>query len=153
VPSPRSTRFGSPLVLSRVHWVRPELIAEVKFLTWTEDNLCARSNKPAADVRRDVPLPKAGGAARKQRACAAIERAISRSALPEKKRHVGDMTLLSESRVVGGTCRRAVALGCQTPDTAPGSPDLLEVTGWICADIRAWVVHHSTVSTVLAARP
>jgi bifunctional non-homologous end joining protein LigD len=39
VPPPRSTRFGSPLVLSRVHWVRPELVAEVKFLTWTEDNL------------------------------------------------------------------------------------------------------------------
>jgi bifunctional non-homologous end joining protein LigD len=39
VPPPRSTRFGSPLVLSRVHWVRTELVAEVKFLTWTEDNL------------------------------------------------------------------------------------------------------------------
>jgi ATP-dependent DNA ligase len=36
---PRSTRFGSPLVLSRVHGVRPELIAEVKFLTWPGDNL------------------------------------------------------------------------------------------------------------------
>jgi bifunctional non-homologous end joining protein LigD len=35
VAPPRSTRFGSPLVLSRVHWVRPELVAEVKFLTWT----------------------------------------------------------------------------------------------------------------------
>jgi hypothetical protein len=30
---------------------------------------------------------------------------------------------------------------------------ILEVTGWICADTRAWVVHHSTVPTVLAARP
>jgi ATP-dependent DNA ligase len=29
---PRSTRFGSPLVLSRIHWVRPELVVEVKFL-------------------------------------------------------------------------------------------------------------------------
>jgi bifunctional non-homologous end joining protein LigD len=36
---PRSNRFGSPLVLSRVHWVRPELVVEVKYLTWTEDNL------------------------------------------------------------------------------------------------------------------
>jgi hypothetical protein len=26
VAPPRSTRFGSPLVLSRVHWVRPELV-------------------------------------------------------------------------------------------------------------------------------
>ena len=28
-----------PLVISRVHWVRPELVAEVKYLTWTDDNL------------------------------------------------------------------------------------------------------------------
>jgi bifunctional non-homologous end joining protein LigD len=38
-PPPHGTRFGSPPVLSRVHWVRPELVAEVKFLAWTEDNL------------------------------------------------------------------------------------------------------------------
>jgi bifunctional non-homologous end joining protein LigD len=34
VPPPCDSRFGSPLVLSRVHWVRPELVAEVKFLSW-----------------------------------------------------------------------------------------------------------------------
>ena len=39
VPAPGNVRFGSPLVLSRVHWVRPALVAEVKFLAWTEDNL------------------------------------------------------------------------------------------------------------------
>jgi bifunctional non-homologous end joining protein LigD len=62
----RSTRFGSPLVLSRVHWVRPELVAEVKFLTWTEDNLLRqvvyeglREDKPAIEVRREVPHPRA----------------------------------------------------------------------------------------------
>jgi ATP-dependent DNA ligase len=65
VPPPRSSRFGSPLVLSRVHWVRPELVAEVKFLTWTEDNLLRqvvyeglRDDKPASEIRRDVPHPK-----------------------------------------------------------------------------------------------
>ena len=65
VPPPRSTRFGSPLVLSRVHWVRPELVAEVKYLAWTEDNLLRqvvyeglREDKPAAEVRRPVPHPK-----------------------------------------------------------------------------------------------
>jgi bifunctional non-homologous end joining protein LigD len=64
VPPPRSTRFGSPLVLSRPHWVRPELVAEVKFLTWTDDNLLRqvvyqglREDKPAAEVRRPVPHP------------------------------------------------------------------------------------------------
>jgi ATP-dependent DNA ligase len=36
---PRNTRFGSPLVLSRVHWVDPKLVAEITYLTWTADNL------------------------------------------------------------------------------------------------------------------
>jgi DNA ligase D-like protein (predicted ligase) len=65
VPPPRASRFGSPLVLSRVHWVRPELVAEVKFLTWTDDNLLRqvvyeglREDKPAAEVRRSAPHPK-----------------------------------------------------------------------------------------------
>jgi DNA ligase D-like protein (predicted ligase) len=64
-PPPRSTRFGSPLVLSRVHWVRPELVAEVKFLAWTDDNLLRqvvyeglREDKPAREVRREMPHPK-----------------------------------------------------------------------------------------------
>ena len=65
VAPPRSTRFGSPLVLSRVHWVRPELVAEVTFLTWTDDNLLRqtvyeglRADKPAAEVRLPVPHRK-----------------------------------------------------------------------------------------------
>jgi ATP-dependent DNA ligase len=66
VTPPRSTRFGSPLVLSRVHWARPELVAEVKFLTWTEDNLLRqvvyeglREDKPTREVRREVPASTA----------------------------------------------------------------------------------------------
>ena len=62
VPPPRDSRFGSPLVLNRVHWVRPELVAEVKFLTWTEDNPLRqvvyeglREDKPPKDVRRPIP--------------------------------------------------------------------------------------------------
>jgi ATP-dependent DNA ligase len=39
VPPPKTTRFGTPLVLSRVHWVRPELVAEVTYLTCTADGL------------------------------------------------------------------------------------------------------------------
>jgi DNA ligase D-like protein (predicted ligase) len=64
-PPPRTTRFGSPLVLSRIHWLRPELVAEVKFLTWTDDNLLRqvvyeglREDKPAREVPREVPRPK-----------------------------------------------------------------------------------------------
>jgi len=46
----------------RVHWT--PLVAEVKYLTWTDDNLLRqviyeglREDKPAAEVRRPVPLP------------------------------------------------------------------------------------------------
>ena len=59
-PLPRSTRFGSPLVLSRVHWVEPKLVAEITDLTWTADNLLRqtvyvglREDKPADQVRRE----------------------------------------------------------------------------------------------------
>jgi ATP-dependent DNA ligase len=65
VPPPCTSRVGSPLVLSRVHWLRPELIAEVKYLPWTEDNLLRQvvyegigEDKPAAEIRR--PLPRQG---------------------------------------------------------------------------------------------
>ena len=61
-PPPRKTRFGSPLVLSRVHWVEPKLVAEITYLSWTKDKLLRhtvflglRSDKPAIEVRRALP--------------------------------------------------------------------------------------------------
>lgn len=61
-PPPRTSRFGSPLVLSRVHWVEPKLVAVVTFLTWTDDGLLRhvvyqglREHKPARDVVRPAP--------------------------------------------------------------------------------------------------
>ncbi len=70
-PRCRSTSPGAhqplrlALVLSRVHWVRPEPLTEVKYLTWTEDNLLRqvvyeglREDKPAAEIRRPMPHPK-----------------------------------------------------------------------------------------------
>jgi DNA ligase D-like protein (predicted ligase) len=62
VPPPTTARFGSPLNLSRVTWVRPKLVCEVRFLTWTADGLVRqgayqglRADKPAKDVRRSRP--------------------------------------------------------------------------------------------------
>jgi ATP-dependent DNA ligase len=61
VPPPRKTRFGSPLVLSRVHWVEPKLVARITYLTWTADGLLRhtvyvglRKDKPAEEVRREA---------------------------------------------------------------------------------------------------
>jgi ATP-dependent DNA ligase len=42
VPPPRTNRFGSPLVLSRVHWVRPELVAEVNTSHGLTTTCCGR---------------------------------------------------------------------------------------------------------------
>jgi len=61
-PPARKTRFGSPLELSRVHWLRPELVCEVTYLTWTADGLLRavsyqglRADKLAKQVRRERP--------------------------------------------------------------------------------------------------
>jgi bifunctional non-homologous end joining protein LigD len=43
-PPPRDSRFGSPLKLSKVHWVKPELHGQ-------------REDKPATQVVRAVPHP------------------------------------------------------------------------------------------------
>jgi ATP-dependent DNA ligase len=54
-------RFGSPLVLSQVHWVEPKLVAKIIYLTWTADNLLRHTvyvglglDKPAEEVRREA---------------------------------------------------------------------------------------------------
>ena len=61
----RRSRFGGPLALSRVHWVRPELVAEITYLGWTDEPLLRhtvfvglRDDKPASEVRREAaPRP------------------------------------------------------------------------------------------------
>ncbi|HEV2547376.1 MAG TPA: non-homologous end-joining DNA ligase [Stellaceae bacterium] len=62
LPPPGTTRYGTPVELSRVNWVRPELVCEVRFLTWTADGLLRdvsfeglREDKPAREVRRSQP--------------------------------------------------------------------------------------------------
>ena len=52
---PRDSRFGSPLQLSRVHWVRPEVVVEVTYLTWTEDNCHIR----LARAEWEIVVPQA----------------------------------------------------------------------------------------------
>jgi DNA ligase D-like protein (predicted ligase) len=62
VAPPRKTRFGGPLALSKVHWVRPQLVAEITYLSWADDGLLRhtvfvglREDKPVREVRRETP--------------------------------------------------------------------------------------------------
>ncbi len=59
---PKSLRFQGEKPDRSIHWVRPELVAEVRFLGWTGDGrirhsafLGLRDDKPAADVVREPP--------------------------------------------------------------------------------------------------
>ena len=55
--------FDGPLPANeKPHWVRPELVAEITYLSWSEDGLLRhtvfvglREDKPANDVRREQP--------------------------------------------------------------------------------------------------
>lgn len=47
---------------AKVHWLRPEIIAEMPYLTWSEDGLLRdtvitglRNDKPAKQLRRERP--------------------------------------------------------------------------------------------------
>jgi len=57
-----------PVTNERPHWVRPELVAEIKFIEWTDEGLMRhptylglRDDVTASSVRREEPQPEAGG--------------------------------------------------------------------------------------------
>jgi len=62
-PPPKNAgRFGEPLELRRVHWVKPSLVAAVEYLTWTDGGTLRavtyqglREDKPARAVVREPP--------------------------------------------------------------------------------------------------
>ena len=70
-PPPRTACFGSPLELSRVHWVKPQLVCEVRFLSWTSDGLLRqiayegpRADKPGGAEASAADLTDAASAKR-----------------------------------------------------------------------------------------
>ena len=59
---PRKSRFGGRLSLPKVHWTKPELVAEITYLSWTDDALLRhtvfvglREDKKTREVRRETP--------------------------------------------------------------------------------------------------
>lgn len=65
LPEPRAGRYGAGVTaaeMRRCHWVRPELVCQVKFSEWTRDGklrqpvfLGLREDKDAGDVIREEP--------------------------------------------------------------------------------------------------
>lgn len=65
LPETAAGRYGQDItvaMMSRCHWLRPELVAQIKFTEWTREGrlrqpvfLGLRDDKPARAVRREVP--------------------------------------------------------------------------------------------------
>jgi len=79
----KQSPFAEPIKSNETaHWVRPDLVAQVRFTEWTDDGklrhpvyLGLRDDKPAANVIREVAPAARAPAARARRAVAARERA------------------------------------------------------------------------------
>jgi bifunctional non-homologous end joining protein LigD len=77
LPSPRKSRFGAGMGLSemrKVTWLRPALVAQVRFAEWTEDGLLRqpvflglRTDKPAKEVVREPGMVRKKGGTKSAR--------------------------------------------------------------------------------------
>ena len=63
-PSPSFVRLPSDRDMQKVHWVRPDLVAEVEFFEWTRDGVLRhpsfiglREDKPAHEIIKEAPMP------------------------------------------------------------------------------------------------
>jgi bifunctional non-homologous end joining protein LigD len=87
----RQSKMPFKEVPGTAFWVRPELVGEVQFSTWTADNLVRqasfkglREDKKAAEVRREVPDPELSATAKPEKKLS--EKVPAAEAAPEPQR-------------------------------------------------------------------
>lgn len=86
-----------------VHWLRPELVAEVNFAEWTEDSIirqasfeALREDKPGREIVRERPIEELEAPARKKSQAAQAKIIPSSTATPQ----IAGVTLTHASRVL-----------------------------------------------------
>jgi bifunctional non-homologous end joining protein LigD len=96
-----------------VHWVKPELVAQVTFTTWTRDNLVRqaafkglREDKPAVEVTRESSVAQAPQEAD------AVEQKKKPSTLGQQKTEMGGVKITHPEKILdaeSGLTKRALA--------------------------------------------
>jgi bifunctional non-homologous end joining protein LigD len=96
-----------------VHWVKPELVAQVTFTTWTRDNLVRqaafkglREDKPAVEVTRESSVAQAPQEAD------AVEQKKKPSTLGQQKTEMGSVKITHPEKILdaeSGLTKRALA--------------------------------------------
>jgi light-regulated signal transduction histidine kinase (bacteriophytochrome) len=118
VPLPRKTRLGLALVLSRLHWVEPQLVAEISSLAldWRRIAYLRNAFRIIADVARaPTPLlPAVGGVVQPLDLTMATTRAVSPVHI-EYLRNMGVGASLSISIIVNGKLWGLIACHNETP--------------------------------------
>ncbi len=106
---PESPFAVRPKSNERPHWVRPELVVQVKFTEWTDDDklrhpvyLGLRDDKPARDVVREGQRRLHGAASARLGGGAPPERAEARAQRPKRTTRKADAKK-SDSKAVAGS--------------------------------------------------
>ena len=140
---------GAPRPAANIHWVRPELVAEIEFAGWTESGMVRqaafkglREDKPAAEIEAESPAP-AGTTAIKapEQANATAKEAPMPARASGKAEMVMDVAITRPDKVMwpeaGGDGQAVTKLDLARYYEAVGPWMLPHLKGRPCSIIRA----------------